>query len=310
MEKVEELFSKLDAGVAELRRTQGLLKRYRQSLLHAAVTGELSREWRTQTQNISSWLEATVEECATTIFDGPFGSNLKSSDYTSVGIRVIRLENIGHLQFISEKKTYISEEKYQNLKRYTIQSKDIIFSSFIDKSIRVCIYETKFGKSINKADCFAIRCNTSRVIPEYLVFALSDQDTYIEFSKNIHGATRPRINLSQLRSFVFKLPPLPEQEFIVAEVERRLSVLDNLEATVAAELKRAESTRQSILHRAFTGQLVPQDPTDEPASTLLDRIQGERIAAGAAAIRAGAGSGRRGRPRKAQGSDPLLTEKE
>ena len=89
--------------------------------------------------------------------------------------------------------------------------------------------------------------------------------------------------MSDLRAFQLPLPPLAEQNRIVAEVERRLSVIQQAEATVAANLKRAERLRQSILKQAFSGQLVPQDPNDEPASVLLERIRAEREAAQAAA---------------------------
>ena len=79
-----------------------------------------------------------------------------------------------------------------------------------------------------------------------------------------------------LQAFAVPVPPLAEQHRIVAEVERRLSVIDELEAIVAANLKRAERLRQSILKRAFEGKLVPQDPKDEPASVLLERIRAKR----------------------------------
>ena len=82
-----------------------------------------------------------------------------------------------------------------------------------------------------------------------------------------------------LRSMMFPLPPLAEQRHIVAEVERRLSVIQQAESAVEAGLKRVERLRQSILKQAFSGKLVLQDPNDEPASVLLERIRAEREAA-------------------------------
>jgi type I restriction enzyme S subunit len=78
------------------------------------------------------------------------------------------------------------------------------------------------------------------------------------------------------------LPPSGEQEAVVAEVETRLSVIAATDAYITASLKRAGRLRQSILKEAFAGRLVPQDPSDEPASVLLDRI---RAASNSAATR-------------------------
>ena len=79
-----------------------------------------------------------------------------------------------------------------------------------------------------------------------------------------------------MRKISNSLPPLTEQAQIVSELERHLSAADKAEATIDAELKRAERLRQSILKHAFSGKLVPQDPNDEPASVLLKQIKEEK----------------------------------
>jgi type I restriction enzyme S subunit len=86
----------------------------------------------------------------------------------------------------------------------------------------------------------------------------------------------PKINQAQLGRLPVPTPPLADQRRIVAEVERRLSLVDALTAATAAALKRSAALRRSVLERAFTGRLVPHDPRDEPASVLLERIRAER----------------------------------
>ena len=93
----------------------------------------------------------------------------------------------------------------------------------------------------------------------------------------------------------------------MAEVERRLSVIQHTETAVDASLQRAERLRQSILKRAFSGELVPQDPDDEPASALLERIRAQREAAQAAAASTEQRPARRRRP-KAAAQNPTREE--
>ena len=81
---------------------------------------------------------------------------------------------------------------------------------------------------------------------------------------------------SQMERFVFPLPPLPEQLAITRVVEEQLSIIDHLEAQIADRSVGAHALRQAILKRAFEGNLVPQDPSDEPASELLERIRAQR----------------------------------
>ena len=106
-------------------------------------------------------------------------------------------------------------------------------------------------------------------------FIRTQRDNLEQFAP---ATAQKNINLQVLAELVVPLPPAAEQRRIVAEVERRLSVIQRVEAAVEASLQRAERLRQSILKRAFSGQLVPQDPYDEQASVLLESIRSQREA--------------------------------
>ena len=117
----------------------------------------------------------------------------------------------------------------------------------------------------------------------FVAYYLRSQDGRTSLTSNAKWAVnQASINQKDVCTTPIPLPPLLEQHRIVAEVERHLSVIQKAEAAVETGLKRAERLRQSILKQAFSGQLVPQDPDDEPASVLLERIRAERAEAEAA----------------------------
>ena len=134
--------------------------------------------------------------------------------------------------------------------------------------------------------CFQNTLIRVRVFPEivsYLYHHLLFDAQSGAFGRAARGVGIHHLGARRAESWIVALPPLDEQRRIVAEVERRLSVVHQAETAVETILKRAERLRQSILKRAFSGQLVPQDPNDEPAAVLLARIQAERAAAEATA---------------------------
>lgn len=225
------------------------------------------------------WGWATVEQLgadqANAITDGPFGSNLKTAHYTSSGPRVIRLQNIGDGVFI-DAYAHISQEHYESLLKHRIEAGDLVIAALGERPPRACIIPPSVGPAIVKADCIRFKPEPRLVLSKFLNCALNTEPTRARTVSIVHGIGRPRLNLGEVKALILPLPPLSEQHRIVAEVERRLSVIDELEATIAANLKRAERLRQAILKRAFEGKLVPQDPTDEPASVLLERIRAER----------------------------------
>ena len=140
------------------------------------------------------------------------------------------------------------------------------------------------GRKIEFPDrIFRGRC-VSGISPNFIQLAFAEKTLRRSLeAKAKSSAGHQRISLADLREYCLPIPPIAEQRRIVADVERRLSVLNQTEAAVEANLARAERLRQSILKQALSGKLVPQDPNDEPASELLDRIRTEREAARAAA---------------------------
>ena len=224
----------------------------------------------------NEWSRLRVGENNVDIFDGPFGSNLKTSDYVDSGVRVIRLENIGSLKFIENKKTYISNEKYELLKRHQVCSGDIVFSSFVIDKARVALVPESVAKAINKADCFCVRVKGEKLDKKYLVMFLSTRQVYKQIEELVHGVGRPRINTTQLRNIWVPICSIEEQKEIVKCIEALLSEIDTVNSDIEKNLLRSEALRQSILKKAFSGKLVPQDPNDEPASELLKRIAQEK----------------------------------
>jgi type I restriction enzyme S subunit len=313
VEKIEELFSVLEAGVVSLRNIENQLKAYRRSVLKWAFEGKLTETWRSRCERagslarvqlltgqkkkknsagatpneglpgtkvcgVTGWLQVRLIDVVETIFDGPFGSHLKTEDYCATGVRVIRLENIQHLNFDESKKTFISEHKYEGLKKHTVSGGDIIFSSFVNEEVRCCILPSLESAAIAKADCFCIRIGSNPINKQWLCYFLCSSDTYQQLSHQIHGFTRPRVNTSQIKVLSVPLCSEAEQVEIVREIEKRLAECDQLEALIQMELIRAEALRQSILKRAFSGRLVPQNTADGSASDLLARIANERLA--------------------------------
>lgn len=281
---VEACRQRLD-GVAEI------LKRFRQAVLAAATSGELTREWREERGlSTDSWAQATIIEISDHVFDGPFGSNLKSEDYTSEGFRVVRLENISHLHFLEEKRTFVSSAKFALLQKHVLFEDDILFSSFVDEEVRTCLLPSVLsGMAINKADCFCIRVNRNLCLPGFVVSVLSCRSTFKSLDGLVHGATRPRINLKQLKSLSIAFPPLQEQLELLRRQEQLFTLADQLEARLTTARKVVDRLTPALLAKSFRGELVPHDPGDEPASVLLERIRAARQAEGGAGKSSGRG---------------------
>jgi type I restriction enzyme, S subunit len=206
----------------------------------------------------AGWTWATVDQLAApepnSITDGPFGSNLKTEHYVNEGPRVIRLQNIGDGVYI-DVEAHISQAHFERLQKHRVFGNDLVVTGFGENPPRSCVIPDTLGAAIVKADCVRFKPHAS-VVPQFLNAALNSESVRKRVKGMVHRVGRPRLNLGEIRSIVLPLPPLAEQIRIVAEVERRLSVVEELESVVSANLQRAARLRQSILQKAFAGELV------------------------------------------------------
>lgn len=263
-EKLDNLLISHKFIIDKLNKIESDVTVLRQSALDSEQHGA-----KNSTKNFVS-----IEEVSLAIFDGPFGSNLKSTDYVEHGIQVVRLENIGHLHFKSEKKVYITEKKYIGLKRHTLQGGDILFSSFIDEQVRVVALPEVFDQvAINKADVFCIRVDSSVCRPRYLAYILASKKSCVKLKLMVHGATRPRINLKQLRSFLFDLPSIFEQDRFIAEMDKIYESTDTIRKKLKSVSDSLEKLVPVILNQAFLGRLTNREDSDDEVSDLLEKIR-------------------------------------
>jgi len=310
VEKIEELFAKLDAGVEVLKKINAQLKRYRQAVLKYAFEGKLTEEWRKANKDKiepASVLLERIKEERRKIVKGKLkelppvdtsdlaelpegwvwtrlgeiaglknGINFTKSQKGDSGIMTIDVLNMYSKSiFVDLKNLYRVDKTVKE--DYLLKYGDILFVRSSVK--REGVGWTSAFKEISEPVTFCgfiIRARFHRIFPEYITYF---SRTYFAREFIISKGSQVTItNISQesIGRIPIPLPPVEEQRKIVEEIERRFSVVEEAERVVEQSLRQAERLRQSILKKAFEGKLVPQDPNDEPAEKLLERIRAEK----------------------------------
>ena len=310
--KIEELFSLLESTKEILEKTKILLKQYSQSLLKSAFEGKLVpqdpndepdsmllekiRRGKDSKSKIDfgmsklileknnglpkGWILSRMQDIVLTpkndIVDGPFGSNLKATEYVDDGIPIIRLQNVDRNQFINKNIRYVTKEKAKKLQRHSFLKNDIVITKLGFPVGKATLVPEYLENGIIVADILRMRVLDKFVSRKFLTYLINSEIITKQFANHTQGTTRPRVNLTKFRDFIIPLPPLNEQKRIVAKIEESFFLIHNSEKSVDALFLQNNLLKTSTLKQAFEGKLVPQDPNDEPAEILLEKIKAEK----------------------------------
>ena len=182
---------------------------------------------------------------------GPFGSSLKVSDYKTEGVPLVFVRNIRSVSFGGENTVYVTAAKAEELAAHAVEAGDILVTKMGDPPGDVCRYPANRPPAVITADCIKLRLmslDVDRLFIEYAIVSRVVQDQILGITK---GVAQLKINLANFSSIALPLPPYEEQTRIVAEVDRHLSIIREVEAEVDANLQRTKALRQATLSKAF-----------------------------------------------------------
>ncbi|MEZ8145289.1 restriction endonuclease subunit S [Enterovibrio norvegicus] len=200
---------------------------------------------------------------------GPFGSDLKSEDYTNNGVRIIQLQNIGDGHFKNKYKIYTSEEKADALHSCNIYPGDIILSKMGDPVARAVIIPSISNRYLMASDGIRLSINKSRFDTKFVHDMINSVPFRNQAEMNSTGSTRKRIGLTQLRELEFICPPLPEQQ----KIAKILTSVDDVIEKTQAQIDKLKDLKTGMMQELLTrGVGVDGKPHTEFKDSPVGRI--------------------------------------
>lgn len=262
VEKIKELFSELDKATDDLKKTQEQLKIYRQAVLKAAFEGKL------------------LEMSSAKYFSFSEVCDINPSKREIIEFKDDLEVTFLPMPAVSERGVIIEKmiKKLKNVKKgYTFfKNSDVLLAKItpcFENGKKALVKELKNNIGFGSTEFHVLRAK-DEVIPKWIYYGISSEDFRNKAKIQMTGtAGQKRVPKRVLETYKIPVPTINIQKQIVNEIESRVSVCDKLEETVQQSLKKIKYIRQSILKKAFEGNLVPQNPEDEPAEKLLKRIK-------------------------------------
>ena len=250
--KIEELFSELDAGIANLKTAQQQLKTFRQSVLKWAFEGKLTNKNVKDGELPKEWKRIRLGEVANSVDPQP---SHRTPPEVKDGIPYVSIKDfdpeIDKIDFTKARKvsTSVLEE---HLNRYKLEIGDFVIGKIgtIGKPVRIVLPQN-YTLSAN-----IVLIQPRKIEATYLYYFFQSNIIEKAFTAGIKATTQAAFGIQKVRELQIALPSKEEQNQIVQEIENRLSVADKMEESINQSLQQAEALRQSILKKAFEGGLV------------------------------------------------------
>lgn len=280
-DKLDTLLTQVESTKARLERTPQILKRFRQSVLAAAVSGRLTEEWRTtQGKSLNSWQHTTFQKICREVTVGFVGR--MANRYEESGIPFLRSQNVRAFKFSDNNLLYISTEFHREIYKSRLEPGDLaIVRSGAPGT--TCV----IPKSLGVANCsdLVIARPSRDLNPAFGCIFMNSEVAQKNVSENQVGVAQQHFNVGSMKKMPIYLPPVEEQTEIVRRVEQLFAYAERIEQRVSNALGRVNNLTQSILAKAFRGELTEQWRIDNPdlisgqnsAEALLERIKAERL---------------------------------
>ena len=273
--KLDTLLTRVDACRDRLDRMPRILKKFRQSVINAATSGELTKDW-VYSSNPEVWQEALIGDF---LVEKPRNGYSPRAVEFETETRSLTLTATSSGRFKPAYLKYINEIIPEDSHLW-LEPDDILIqrANTLEYVGVSAIYDGPSKGYIYPDLMMKCRAN-SRVLTKFLYYLLSSDDVRSYFRESATGTTgsMPKINQRTVISAPVAVPPIDEQQEIVYRVEALLAYADRLEDRYQNAFRLVEQITSALLSTAFRGELVPPDPNSEPASVLLERIQAERL---------------------------------
>ena len=228
-----------------------------------------------------SWLH--LSDVVERIQIGPFGSLLHKQDYIQHGTPLINPSHIKDMTIDPDNGLNVSDQKLSELEKYIMSESDIVIGRRGEMGRCAVVKEKEDGWLCGTGSLFVRLLNS--LDADFYSHILSSSRVRDYLSDSSIGTTMQNLNQKILQTVPIPVCSFDEQIKVVSELNRQFSVIDNTLQDIGMNLEKSQALRQSILKKAFSGQLVPQDANDEPAAVLLERIAREKAAASAKKIK-------------------------